>query len=157
MLSGHSPFQFLNIFLLLIHQPQVDSPPSISISWIIHILHILDLQSIHLFIFLSWTITILCVSYFTLCFCKDQNYIKGNFRSHKSAISNIFLRDIQLILFLWGNILQEIIDMCDFAVGLSRQLNGSVIPSERKLDNMAILLSSYHLNWCCALNYVYII
>ncbi|WRX25806.1 Aldehyde dehydrogenase domain - like 10 [Theobroma cacao] len=26
---------------------------------------------------------------------------------------------------------QEIIDMCDFAVGLSRQLNGSVIPSER--------------------------
>ncbi|CAM8887906.1 unnamed protein product [Rhodiola kirilowii] len=28
---------------------------------------------------------------------------------------------------------QEIIDMCDFSVGLSRQLNGSVIPSERKL------------------------
>ncbi|GFP88707.1 aldehyde dehydrogenase family 7 member a1 [Phtheirospermum japonicum] len=27
--------------------------------------------------------------------------------------------------------MQEIIDMCDFAVGLSRQLNGSVIPSER--------------------------
>ncbi|KAJ7011523.1 aldehyde dehydrogenase family 7 member B4-like [Populus alba x Populus x berolinensis] len=26
---------------------------------------------------------------------------------------------------------QEIIDMCDFCVGLSRQLNGSVIPSER--------------------------
>ncbi|KAL4195758.1 hypothetical protein AMTRI_Chr04g242680 [Amborella trichopoda] len=26
---------------------------------------------------------------------------------------------------------QEIIDMCDYAVGLSRQLNGSVIPSER--------------------------
>ncbi|KAL1218919.1 Aldehyde dehydrogenase family 7 member B4 [Cardamine amara subsp. amara] len=26
---------------------------------------------------------------------------------------------------------QEVIDMCDFAVGLSRQLNGSVIPSER--------------------------
>ncbi|CAI0419175.1 unnamed protein product [Linum tenue] len=31
---------------------------------------------------------------------------------------------------------QEIVDMCDFAVGLSRQLNGSVIPSERE---------SYHL------------
>ncbi|KAK6264290.1 hypothetical protein SCA6_019724 [Theobroma cacao] len=28
-------------------------------------------------------------------------------------------------------VLKEIIDMCDFAVGLSRQLNGSVIPSER--------------------------
>lgn len=29
-------------------------------------------------------------------------------------------------------LLQEIIDMCDFSVGLSRQLNGSIIPSERK-------------------------
>lgn len=27
--------------------------------------------------------------------------------------------------------IQEIIDMCDYAVGLSRQLNGSIIPSER--------------------------
>jgi aldehyde dehydrogenase family 7 protein A1 len=26
---------------------------------------------------------------------------------------------------------QEAIDICDFATGLSRQLNGSVIPSER--------------------------
>ncbi|MBA0662660.1 hypothetical protein Goklo_006742 [Gossypium klotzschianum] len=31
---------------------------------------------------------------------------------------------------------QEIIDMCDFAVGLSRQLNGSVIPSERICPKM---------------------
>jgi len=30
-------------------------------------------------------------------------------------------------------LLQEIIDMCDYAVGLSRQLNGSIIPSERKI------------------------
>lgn len=29
---------------------------------------------------------------------------------------------------------QEIIDMCDFAVGLSRQLNGSIIPSEREFE-----------------------
>jgi len=28
---------------------------------------------------------------------------------------------------------QEIIDMCDYAVGLSRQLNGSIIPSEREM------------------------
>ncbi|KAG6501080.1 hypothetical protein ZIOFF_040948 [Zingiber officinale] len=28
---------------------------------------------------------------------------------------------------------QEIIDMCDYAVGLSRQLNGSIIPSEREI------------------------
>ncbi|KAE7998431.1 hypothetical protein FH972_002976 [Carpinus fangiana] len=32
---------------------------------------------------------------------------------------------------------QEIIDMCDYAVGLSRQLNGSVIPSERP-DHMML-------------------
>ncbi|CAM8887748.1 hypothetical protein QQ045_024629 [Rhodiola kirilowii] len=31
---------------------------------------------------------------------------------------------------------QEIIDMCDFSVGLSRQLNGSVIPSERPNHTM---------------------
>lgn len=28
--------------------------------------------------------------------------------------------------------LQEFIDMCDYAVGLSRQLSGSIIPSERE-------------------------
>lgn len=28
--------------------------------------------------------------------------------------------------------LQEFIDMCDYAVGLSRQLNGSILPSERE-------------------------
>ncbi|XP_041005395.1 aldehyde dehydrogenase family 7 member A1 [Juglans microcarpa x Juglans regia] len=32
---------------------------------------------------------------------------------------------------------QEIIDMCDYAVGLSRQLNGSIIPSERP-DHMML-------------------
>lgn len=44
----------------------------------------------------------------------------------------------QLVSLEMGKILpegigevQEIIDMCDFAVGLSRQLNGSIIPSER--------------------------
>lgn len=35
-------------------------------------------------------------------------------------------------------LLQEIIDMCDFAVGLSRQLNGSIIPSERKLNILLV-------------------
>lgn len=28
--------------------------------------------------------------------------------------------------------------MCDYAVGLSRQLNGSIIPSERKLIHLLI-------------------
>lgn len=31
--------------------------------------------------------------------------------------------------------------MCDFAVGLSRQLNGSVIPSERKLKHLVVMIS----------------
>ncbi|OVA08333.1 Aldehyde dehydrogenase domain [Macleaya cordata] len=30
---------------------------------------------------------------------------------------------------------QEIIDMCDYAVGLSRQLNGSIVPSEREFTH----------------------
>lgn len=30
---------------------------------------------------------------------------------------------------------QEVIDMCDYAVGLSRQLNGSILPSEREQAN----------------------
>ncbi|KAF4385055.1 hypothetical protein G4B88_017856 [Cannabis sativa] len=34
-------------------------------------------------------------------------------------------------------IIKEVIDMCDFAVGLSRQLNGSIIPSER-LNHMML-------------------
>ena len=33
--------------------------------------------------------------------------------------------------FFW----QEIVDMCDYAVGLSRQINGSIIPSERELSH----------------------
>lgn len=41
------------------------------------------------------------------------------------------------------NFLQEIIDMCDYAVGLSRQLNGSIIPSERKLVIIIVHDNSY--------------
>lgn len=37
-----------------------------------------------------------------------------------------------MITSAWPSLLQEFIDMCDFAVGLSRQINGSVIPSESK-------------------------
>lgn len=44
-------------------------------------------------------------------------------------------------------LLQEIIDMCDFAVGLSRQLNGSIIPSERKLKFLP-LLQNNNCNKC---------
>ena len=35
-------------------------------------------------------------------------------------------------IFYYAIALQEFIDMCDYAVGLSRQLSGSIIPSERE-------------------------
>ncbi len=40
------------------------------------------------------------------------------------------------IVYEW----QEVIDMCDYAVGLSRQLNGSILPSERKQIFTSLLL-----------------
>ncbi|KAJ8441128.1 hypothetical protein Cgig2_006957 [Carnegiea gigantea] len=43
---------------------------------------------------------------------------------------------------------QEIIDMCDFAVGLSRQLNGSIIPSERKSNLLELFFYSRHSLRC---------
>ena len=36
--------------------------------------------------------------------------------------------------------------MCDYAVGLSRQLNGSIIPSERKLTIPSLYMLFVNLN-----------
>ena len=35
---------------------------------------------------------------------------------------------------------QEYIDVCDFAVGLSRMIEGKVLPSERKIFNIDLLM-----------------
>ena len=35
---------------------------------------------------------------------------------------------------------QEYIDVCDFAVGLSRMIEGKVLPSERKILNIYLLI-----------------
>lgn len=43
-----------------------------------------------------------------------------------------FGRMFLFTIFYFSTGLQEFIDMCDYAVGLSRQLSGSIIPSERE-------------------------
>ncbi|BBH08207.1 aldehyde dehydrogenase 7B4 [Prunus dulcis] len=44
---------------------------------------------------------------------------------------------------------QEVIDMCDYAVGLSRQLNGSIVPSERWNACIALVcVMSEHKTGC---------
>jgi hypothetical protein len=40
--------------------------------------------------------------------------------------------------------IQEYIDVCDYAVGLSRMLNGAVIPSERNDESFPMLLLSHN-------------
>lgn len=57
---------------------------------------------------------------------------------------NYWTTDLQLETFC-GLTLQEVIDMCDFAVGLSRQLNGSIIPSERELASLLCCFQNSHI------------
>lgn len=52
------------------------------------------------------------------------------------SVLKIIEKQLYNLLLFCGLTLQEVIDMCDFAVGLSRQLNGSVIPSERELASL---------------------
>ena len=45
---------------------------------------------------------------------------------------------IHASIYLYTHVLwQESVDICDFAVGLSRALNGSIIPSERSVPASA--------------------
>ena len=52
-------------------------------------------------------------------------------RIHKKDLAILISTEMGKILTESEGEVQEAIDICDFAVGLSRQLNGSVIPSER--------------------------
>ena len=52
-------------------------------------------------------------------------------RAKKSDLAVLISTEMGKILTESEGEVQEAIDICDFAVGLSRQLNGSVIPSER--------------------------
>ncbi|MES1196439.1 MAG: aldehyde dehydrogenase family protein, partial [Steroidobacter sp.] len=52
-------------------------------------------------------------------------------RTHKSDLGNIISIEVGKILTEGAGEVQEMIDICDFAVGLSRQLHGLTIASER--------------------------
>jgi len=54
------------------------------------------------------------------------------FRKYKVELGSIISLEMGKIQKEGEGEVQEVIDMCDFACGLSRQLNGKVIPSERK-------------------------
>ena len=52
-------------------------------------------------------------------------------RKHKTSLARIISSEMGKILTESEGEVQEAIDICDYAVGLSRSLNGLVIPSER--------------------------
>jgi len=54
------------------------------------------------------------------------------FRKYKVELGSVISLEMGKIQKEGEGEVQEVIDMCDFACGLSRQLNGKVIPSERK-------------------------
>ncbi len=57
-------------------------------------------------------------------------------RDHKAALGELVTRECGKILSEGLGEVQEMIDICDFAVGLSRQLYGLTIASERPLHHM---------------------
>jgi aldehyde dehydrogenase family 7 protein A1 len=59
------------------------------------------------------------------------------FRKHKASLGKLVSLEMGKILLEGEGEIQEIIDICDYAVGLSRTLAGKVIPSER--ENHVIL------------------
>ena len=79
-------------------------------------------------------------------------------RQHKDDLANLITLEVGKIHQESLGEVQEAIDICDFAVGLSRTLNGQVIPSERKnhiilerwnpLDNCVGIISAF--NFPCA-------
>ena len=53
-------------------------------------------------------------------------------RKKKRALGQLIALEMGKIVAEGEGEVQEFIDMCDYATGLSRMLNGSVFPSERK-------------------------
>ena len=82
------------------------------------------------------------ISYFKVNVKKDSSLKLGN------AVENSFFLYLQVALEV-GKIkaegigeVQEYVDICDYAVGLSRMIDGKVLPSERK---MGLKCSLFHL------------
>jgi aldehyde dehydrogenase family 7 protein A1 len=66
--------------------------------------------------------------------------IGDKFRQHKANLGKLVSLEMGKILLEGEGEIQEIIDICDYAVGLSRTLAGKILPSER--DHHVI-----HENW----------
>lgn len=63
--------------------------------------------------------------------------IGDKFRAYKASLGRLIALEMGKIVLEGEGEVQEIIDVCDYAVGLSRSLSGKVIPSER--DDHVIL------------------
>lgn len=59
-----------------------------------------------------------------------------NFRKHKESLAELITLEMGKTLTEARGEVQEVIDICDFAVGLSRQLYGNTMHSERNLHRM---------------------
>lgn len=66
-------------------------------------------------------------------------------RQNKECLADLIAQEMGKIRAEAQGEIQECIDICDYAVGLSRQINGSVIPSERP-DH--VLIERYHPLGC---------
>lgn len=62
--------------------------------------------------------------------------IGNRFREHKLTLAEIITWEMGKPLQESLGEVQEVIDICDFATGLSRQINGQVLPSERPNHRM---------------------
>lgn len=67
--------------------------------------------------------------------------IAERLRDHKEKLAKLISKEMGKIYSESLGEVQEFIDVCDYAVGLSRQLNGSIMPSERQ-DH--VLMEKYH-------------
>ena len=70
---------------------------------------------------------------------KRGDYVRSfgdELRRNKSEISKLITSEAKKIISESEGEVQEVIDMCDFSVGLSRQLYGLTIPSERPNHRM---------------------
>jgi acyl-CoA reductase-like NAD-dependent aldehyde dehydrogenase len=56
--------------------------------------------------------------------------IGNELREHKDALGHLVSLEMGKILTEGNGEVQEFIDICDLAVGLSRQIPGQVVPSE---------------------------
>lgn len=71
-------------------------------------------------------------------------------RKNKTALGRLVSLEVGKILAEGTGEVQEYIDICDFAVGLSRTFAGSVIPSESRSN----LLKNYIMVGSCIFNYI---